>query len=265
MILLKVQYDETNKSSKRMLPIATFALTILFLITSCKKDKKDNTELLLMTRLLVGPNGIAEFNFSNINQLLAARTKNSSRFLTLPDSIGSVFLTDLAGDNPQNYGNRFAGKFLAPNTIGIEVCQIVTYKPPTKGGPVKGRETLENTNFLAFTGALAILLPTNASAFISVELTKIDNVDSKALSIKQIPENKRADYDRIGIAARAFTYYFKSADVPENAYRYNDFRNPPVNAETVTSDKSKKLKYKVPATARKNLIFHLSTIVSSLK
>ncbi|ABJ80120.1 hypothetical protein IQB76_01220 [Leptospira borgpetersenii serovar Hardjo-bovis] len=262
-----------NKSPRRRLQIATFALTTLFLITSRKKDKKDNIELLLMARLLVGLNRSAEFNFSNINQLLAARTKNSSRFLTLPDSIGSGFLTDLAGDNPQNYGNRFAGKFLAPNTIGIEVCQIVAYKSLTKGGPAKGRETLENTNFIEFTDAmstdvLVILLPMDASpcgAFISVGLTKIDNVDSKGLSIKQIPENERTDYDRIGIVARAFTYYFKSADVPENAYRYNDFRNPPVNAETVTSDKSKKLKYKVPAVARKNMIFHLSTIVSSLK
>ncbi|EMO64720.1 hypothetical protein LEP1GSC133_2967 [Leptospira borgpetersenii serovar Pomona str. 200901868] len=46
---------------------------------------------MLMARLLVGLNGSAEFNFSNINQLLAARTKNSSRFLTLPDSIDSEF------------------------------------------------------------------------------------------------------------------------------------------------------------------------------
>ncbi len=78
-------------------------MVALFSITSCKKDKDDDKNQLLTLALLTGPNGTTEFKFSNTASLLAARTKDSSRFLTLPNSVGqgSAFLTDLGGDNPR--------------------------------------------------------------------------------------------------------------------------------------------------------------------
>ncbi|MBM9579218.1 hypothetical protein JWG45_18905 [Leptospira sp. 201903070] len=43
----------------------------------------------------------------------------------------------------------------------------------------------------------------------------------------EIPEEERTQYDRIGIIARSFGYYFDPQDVPENSYRYlNLIMNP---------------------------------------
>ncbi|ALE37884.1 hypothetical protein KQY10_04045 [Leptospira interrogans] len=222
-----------NKFQRGMLKIAIFATTALFLITNCKKDKDDNKNLLMMLAVLSSPNGTAEFKFSNTANLLAARSKDSSRFLTLPNSSGQnpTFLTDLAGENPQNYGDGvidgFNDKFLTPKAVGIQVCQIVAYKSVEKGGPAKGTETLKNANFTSFnaTSGIAGLLAGDSGpcgAFVSVGLTDMEGADTRMFGIQQIPENEKNDYDRIGVVVRAFTYYFESADVPENSYRYVD-------------------------------------------
>lgn len=216
-----------------MLKIAIFATTALFLITNCKKDKDDNKNLLMMLAVSSSPNGTAEFKFSNTANLLAVRSQDSSRFLTLPNSNGQnpTFLTDLAGENLQNYGDGvidgFNDKFLTPKAVGIQVCQIVAYKSVEKGGPAKGTETLKNANFTSFNAAsgMAGLLAGDAGpcgAFVSVGLTDMEGADTRMFGIQQIPENEKNDYDRIGVVVRAFTYYFESADVPENSYRYVD-------------------------------------------
>ncbi|TGM03516.1 hypothetical protein EHQ76_09920 [Leptospira barantonii] len=227
--------QNTKKSRRRMLRITAFALATLFFLMSCKKDKKDDTELLLLAAALNGPNGTATFNFSNTNGLLAARTQDSSHFFTLPDSIGqgSGFLTDLGGEDPQAYGDGagdgFNDKFLTPEAVGIQVCQIVAYKSVAKGGPARGSETLENANFVVFTPALALglmsfLIPNYGpcSSYLTAGLTNTQGIETRGLPIRQIPESEKADYDRIGIVARSFSYYFKPSDVPENAYRYVD-------------------------------------------
>lgn len=192
-----------NKLQRGMLKIAIFATTTLFLITNCKKDKDDNKNLLMMLAVLSSPNGTAEFKFSNTANLLAARSKDSSRFLTLPNSNGQnpTFLTDLAGENPQNYGDGvidgFNDKFLTPKAVGIQVCQIVAYKSVEKGGPAKGTETLKNANFTSFNAASGIagLLAGDAgpcSAFLPVGLTNMEGTNtSHTVPIQQIPENEK--------------------------------------------------------------------------
>lgn len=225
-----------NKNSGIRTHITVLCMLVVFSLFNCKKDSKDNTNLLLAALALSGPNGTATFNLSSNNSLLNGRNIDSSQNLSLSNlpsqSVG--FLTNLSGEDPANYGDGgadgFADKFLTPEAVGIEVCQIVAYKSAAKGGPARGSETLENSNFLVFTPAMAaglfgFLIPTNAgpcSAFLPAGLTNKENVSSFGLSIKQIPENEKEDYDRIGIVARAFTYYFKAEDLPENAYRYVD-------------------------------------------
>ncbi|MBE8364345.1 sigma factor sigX-regulated lipoprotein SrpA [Leptospira borgpetersenii] len=216
-----------NQLQRGTLAITAFAITALFLVTNCKKEKDDNKELLLMAALLSGPNGKAEFKFSNTTNLLAARTKDSSRFLTLPDAVGqgSAFLTDLAGDNPQNYGDGngdgFNDKFLTPEAAEIQICQIVAYKSVEKGGPARGSETLQNANFVSFnmTGPFGSGVCT---AFAGKSITGLGGTMKTTLPINQIPQNEKEDYDRIGLVIRAFRYYFNPNDIPENAYRYVD-------------------------------------------
>ncbi|WP_078128108.1 sigma factor sigX-regulated lipoprotein SrpA [Leptospira alexanderi] len=214
-----------NQLQRGMLTITAFAIAALFLVTDCKKEKDDNKELLLMAALLSGPNGTAEFKFSNTTNLLVARTKDSSRFLTLPDAVGQspAFLTDLAGDNPQNYGDGdgFNDKFLTPQAAEIQVCQIVAYKSVAKGGPARGSETLQNANFVSFNknGPFGSGVCT---AFTGIPITELSGTMKTALPINQIPQNEKNDYDRIGLVIRAFRYYFNPTDLPENAYRYVD-------------------------------------------
>ncbi|EMY76449.1 putative lipoprotein [Leptospira weilii serovar Ranarum str. ICFT] len=217
-----------NQLQRGMLTITAFAVATLFLVTSCKKEKDDNNELLLMAALLSGgPIGTAEFSFSNTANLLAARTEDSSRFLTLPETLGqgSAFLTDLAGDNPQNYGDGvgdgFNDKFVTPQAAEIQVCQVVAYKSAEKGGPARGSETLQNANFVSFnlSGPFGSGVCT---AFTRISITGLGGTRPTALSITQIPQNEKDDYDRIGLVIRAFRYYFNPTDLPENAYRYVD-------------------------------------------
>ncbi|PJZ57477.1 sigma factor sigX-regulated lipoprotein SrpA [Leptospira barantonii] len=234
-----------DQSRGKLLRIVSFAMAVLFAITSCKKDTKDNTmELLLAASVLNGPNGTATFNFSNTNGLIAARTQDSSRFFTLPNGIGqdSGFLTDLAGDNPQAYGDGagdgFNDKFLTPEAVGIQVCKIVAYKSVAKGGPARGSETLANANFVSFDvyallGALSFMMPNvgPCGAFFPTGITQINSANPIPIPIREIPENERGDYDRVGIVTRAFSYYFKPADVTENSYRYVDLilNNPKID------------------------------------
>ncbi|PJZ53952.1 sigma factor sigX-regulated lipoprotein SrpA [Leptospira adleri] len=220
-----------NKTERNLWQVAAFAIAVLFSVTSCKKEKNDNMNLLLAAAILSGPNGTATFNFSNTNGLLAARTQDSSHFSLLPDSIGqtSGLLTDLAGEDPQAYGDGaadgFNDKFLTPEAAGIQVCQIVAYKSVSKGGPAKGTETLANANFLSFkseapASPFGDLGP--CAAFSTMGITNLNGTVKASLPIRQIPEGEKSDYDRIGLVIRAFSYYFKPSDVPENSYRYVD-------------------------------------------
>lgn len=222
-----------NQLQRGMLTITAFAIATLFLVTNCKKEKDDNKELLLMAALLSGPNGKADFKFSNTTNLLAARTKDSSRFLTLPDTIGqgAAFLTDLAGDNPQNYGDGngdgFNDKFLTPEAAEIQICQIVAYKSVEKGGPARGSETLQNANFVSFNITGPFSDPHGqfggvCTAFAGIPITGLSGTTNRSLQINQIPQDEKNDYDRIGLVIRAFRYYFNPNDLPENAYRYVD-------------------------------------------
>ncbi|WP_061250113.1 sigma factor sigX-regulated lipoprotein SrpA [Leptospira alstonii] len=216
-----------NQLQRGMWTITAFVIAAFFSVTDCKKEKDDNNELLLIAALTNGPNGSAEFSFSNTTNLLTARTKDSSRFLTLPDALGQelAFLTDLAGDNPQNYGDGngdgFNDKFVTPQAAEIQVCQIVAYKSVEKGGPARGSETLQNANFVSFNmnGPFGSGVCT---AFTGISITGLSGTMKTALRVNQIPQNEKDDYDRIGLVIRAFRYYFNPTDLPENAYRYVD-------------------------------------------
>ncbi|MGQ2837384.1 sigma factor sigX-regulated lipoprotein SrpA, partial [Leptospira interrogans] len=97
-----------NKFQRGMLKIAIFATTALFLITNCKKDKDDTLELLLALSLMGG--STAEFQLSTTSALANAYSANanSRQFSMLPHS---ALLTDLAVDNPENYGDGAADGF----------------------------------------------------------------------------------------------------------------------------------------------------------
>nr|WP_246838648.1 hypothetical protein [Leptospira stimsonii] len=101
--------------------------------------------------------GNAEFRLSDSVGLNAsARTASESRIASssFQNPFG-VFLTDLGGDNSQNYGDGnadgFDDHFLTPKAVSMNICKIVAYKSVSKGVPVPGTETLENSNFSLFT------------------------------------------------------------------------------------------------------------------
>ncbi|TGK23234.1 sigma factor sigX-regulated lipoprotein SrpA [Leptospira stimsonii] len=225
---MKQNRENTKRNLKQ---IAAFAVAVLFLVTSCKKEKNEDMNLLLAVAILSGPNGMATFNFSNTTGLLTARTQNASRFSLLPDTIGqtSGLLTNLAGEDPQAYGDGagdgFNDKFLTPEAAGIQVCQIVAYKSVDKGGPARGSETLENANFISFK-SVAPASPFGdlgpCGSFTTMGITNLSGTVYAGLPIRQIPEVEKANYDRIGLIIRAFSYYFKPSEVPEDAYRYVD-------------------------------------------
>ncbi|EMG01445.1 hypothetical protein LEP1GSC123_4572, partial [Leptospira borgpetersenii str. 200701203] len=146
------------KKHKFELKINALFSSILFLFISCNKDKdkdkdKDNQNDLLLAAILLHTGINAEFRISDTNALATAyTTENSSRFKVR--STASKFLTDLGGDNPQNYrdgvGDGFNDHFITPSAVSIGVYQVLAYKSVEKGGPAKETETLENANFIMF-------------------------------------------------------------------------------------------------------------------
>lgn len=213
-----------------MLGITAFALATIFFITSCKKDKKDDTETLLLAALLLN-GGVAEFNLSNTNALAANRiATGASQFRVGPNNSG--FLVDLGGDNPQNYGDGaadgFNDRFLTPGAVSMSVCQVLAYKSVAKGGPAVGSETVENANFVAFQlpsvapPGMGDLGPCSGGAM--VVALKGDKKGS--MRIKTIPDAE--NYDRIGFIIKSFVYYFDPTNVPEKAYRYVELNLNPI-------------------------------------
>lgn len=219
-----------NKTKRGILRFASFVIISVLLI-SCGSKKKDQTNSLLLALLGSGLGGAkAEFKLSSATTMSAARVSNSSQFLVGPHA--STMLSDLAGDDPLNYGDAdaFSNHFLTPAAVSMEVCQILAYKKVSKGGPAPGTETIENAGFTPF----KITRTENAnppgspdlgpcSAFLPVALKGGDVTTGSAfLPITPIPSEASADYDRIGIIVRGFSYYFEPSSVPENSYRYVD-------------------------------------------
>ncbi|EMM77128.1 putative lipoprotein [Leptospira santarosai str. 2000030832] len=198
-----------------MLKIAVFAMTALFSIVSCKKDNNDDKNLLLALGL-AALNEKAEFKLSNTSSLASARMGNSQ---TYRSHFSSGKLLDLAGNDPQNYGDGaadgFTDHFITPAAAGIEICQIVAYKSVAKGGPPVGSETFENANwYLRFGGGefgpcssiWPVGLKGEASGFVDLH--------------RPIPNEIIKDFDRIGIVAYSFLYYLSPEQTPDSAYRY---------------------------------------------
>ncbi len=198
-----------------MLKIAVFAMTALFSIVSCKKDNNDDKNLLLALGL-AALNEKAEFKLSNTNSLASARMGNSQ---TYRSHFSSGKLLDLAGNDPQNYGDGaadgFTDHFITPAAAGIEICQIVAYKSVAKGGPPVGSETFENANwYLRFGGGefgpcssiWPVGLKGETSGFVDLH--------------RPIPNEIIKDFDRIGIVAYSFLYYLSPEQTPDSAYRY---------------------------------------------
>ncbi|MDI7225883.1 sigma factor sigX-regulated lipoprotein SrpA [Leptospira santarosai] len=217
--------------------IIAAALLILFLLIDCNKDKNNGNDLLLAL-ILFNLGSKAEFHISSTNALATDRTTADFKFRVGPYAAAG-FLTDLAGDDPQNYGDGpgdgFNDHFITPAAVSIGICQILAYKSVAKGGPAKGSETLENYNFLMFKITGPNTIPGAKmceSGFASIGLQTGNGVSSSDfLPISQIPNEERQDYDRIGIIAKDFTYYFDPKDVPEHSYRYVSLDlNPPVSS-----------------------------------
>ncbi|UOG60201.1 sigma factor sigX-regulated lipoprotein SrpA [Leptospira noguchii] len=228
-----------NKLQRGMLKIAIFATTTLFLITNCKKDKKDDT-LLLLALSLMGGGSSAEFQLSTTRDLAAARTAsaNSRQFKMLPHS---TLLTDLAGDNPENYGDGaadgFNDRFITPEAVSMELCQLLVYKSVAKGGPAVGSETLDNASFIAFK------FPSNLPPGVDfgpcsggAEIIALKGKEKGRIFINPIPETEIQDYDRIGFVIKSFSYYFNPNDIPENAYRYVDLSLNPLAGDHLDTD-----------------------------
>ncbi|WP_241548166.1 sigma factor sigX-regulated lipoprotein SrpA [Leptospira yasudae] len=198
-----------------------------------RQEGNEKSDELLLSALLLNPRN-AEFRLSDSTGLNAfARTASDSESRILPNSYpnsSGVLFTDLAGNSAQNYGDGnadgFEDHFLTPKAVSIDICRIVAYKSVAKGGPAPGTETLENSNFSLFrmskiVGETSVQNETsNVCAQGSVILDLRKKGDSGFLRVDSIPLEEIQDYDRIGIVAQAFTYYFAPEDVPENSYRY---------------------------------------------
>ncbi|MBM9500338.1 hypothetical protein JWG44_08765 [Leptospira sp. 201903071] len=206
-------------------------LTVFVFLMSCGSKKKDDTNNLLLALLGSGFVGSkAEFKLSTATAMASNRVSNSSNFLIGSNSSG--FLTDLAGDNPLNYGDGdgFSDHFLTPAAVSMEVCQILAYKSAVKGGPARGTESLENAGRILFkTNVTQTSPPPGApslgpcTSFMPLALKGGQaGTDSASLPIQMIPSEESGDYDRIGIIVRGFSYYFEPNVVPENSYRYVD-------------------------------------------
>lgn len=199
-----------------MLQIAVFAMAALFSITSCKKDKDDDKNLLLALSLMKLNENKAEFKLSNASSSASTRIGDSQTYRSLFSS-GKV--SDLAGNDPQNYGDGaadgFTDHFITPAGAGIEICKIVAYKSVANGGPAVGSETLENVNWVLrygggeygpCSGIWPVGLKGEDSGFIDLH--------------SPIPNEIIKDFDRIGIVAYSFTYYLSPEQAPDPAYRY---------------------------------------------
>ncbi|EQA78502.1 sigma factor sigX-regulated lipoprotein SrpA [Leptospira alstonii] len=214
------------------LSIATFFTLFLFFLMSCgsKDSNKDLITNLVIAQILAGSGdpsqGKAEFRLSNTNALLSARSSNVQQFRTL-SATSDGFLTDLSGDNPQNYGDGsgdgFTDHFITPIAAALDICQVVAYKSREKGGPEPGKETLENASLILYDAAVIFQNVNEKERRLCDYVGRLSLVPEKQIThidIKSIPTDQRADYDRIGIIASSLSYAFSPNDVPEEAYRY---------------------------------------------
>ncbi|WP_036026347.1 sigma factor sigX-regulated lipoprotein SrpA [Leptospira noguchii] len=212
---------------RKNLKVFVYSIAVVFSI-GCKKDK-NGTESLLLAAILLNSNN-AEFRLTDRNTLATglSQTGESSKLSQNSNSSGFL-ITDLAGDNPQNYGDGngdgFNDHFLTPKAVSIGVCRMVAYKSVAKGGPAKGSETLDNSNITLF--KMSDITKSSASQGTSSVCAQGNAIiplkgvgSSHFLRIDSIPDSEIQDYDRVGIVASEFTYYFAPEDVTENSYRY---------------------------------------------
>ncbi|MDI7225858.1 sigma factor sigX-regulated lipoprotein SrpA [Leptospira santarosai] len=234
---------ETKKNHQGLLAILVGIALTSFLLTNCNaKQHNDDTQNLLL--LALASKGTetdqetdrakVEFRLSDQNTLLSARSQSSQ---TMRVGSDAGFLVDPVGENPQNYGDGigdgYNDHFATPSAVSIEVCFLLAYKSEKNGGPRKGTETFKNASKVLYD-------PEQYST--PDELANIDRtkpcpsavrVALKGLNMNQqtpyesvfgktidIPKEERPQYDRIGIIARSFSYYFHPNDVPEDSYRY---------------------------------------------
>ncbi|EMK13654.1 MULTISPECIES: sigma factor sigX-regulated lipoprotein SrpA [Leptospira] len=221
-----------KKIMRGTLSIAVFFILFLLFLMSCgsKDSNKDLITNLTIAQILAGsgeqPLGKAEFRLSNTNSLLSTRSSNVQQFRTL-SATSYGLLTDLSGNNPQNYGDGtsdgFTDHFITPIAAALDICQIVAYKSREKGGPEPGNETLENASLILYDAAVIFQNVNEKERKFCDYVDKFSLVPEKQtarVDIKTIPIDQRADYDRIGIIASSLTYAFSPNDVPEDAYRY---------------------------------------------
>ncbi|XDD49719.1 hypothetical protein AB3N59_15225 [Leptospira sp. WS92.C1] len=216
--------EQIKYKTKRVALQFAAVLAISIFLVSCTK-KKDGTlglEELTLLAMTMGGNQ-AEFRLSNMGALAAARSASFQQSSMLPHSAG--LLTDLAGEDPQNYGDGnadgFNDHFITPAAAGIEVCQMVAYKSVAKGGPAPGTETLENADwklmsFPQFDNAEDLAF-TACPAWTPIPIT---GDKSGFLKLNNPIHDQIQDYDRVGIVARSFVYYLDPNQAPEHSYRY---------------------------------------------
>lgn len=221
---------QNRENTKRNLKQIAAFISVSVLLMSCGSKKKDDKNNLLLALLGMSLGSKAEFKLTTANTMAAARIANSSQFLVGPHASG--LLSDLAGDDPLNYGDTdaFSNHFLTPSAVSMEVCRILAYKSAAKGGPAPGTETLENAAFTPFkiegaNGSGQVGAPDfgPCGGFMPVALKGGSvTTESASLPITPIPSELSSEFDRIGIVVRSFSYYFEPKDVPENSYRYVD-------------------------------------------
>ncbi len=213
---------------QKNLRVLLYSIAVMFSI-GCKKDKNGDDDL-WMAALLLNSTNNAEFRLTNTNTLSAAARMGESSRLKQGSNSSGFLLTDLAGDNPQNYGDGvgdgFEDHFLTPKAVSIAVCKVVAYKSVAKGGPAKGNETLENSNITLFkisdiTGSSVSQGGASNICLQGQAIIPLKSGESPYfLRFDSIPDSEIQDYDRVGIVATEFIYYFAPEDVPEDSYRY---------------------------------------------
>lgn len=220
-----------NKTKGNALKAISLLTLTFFLLIDCGSKKNDETvnNLLLALGMSGGFGSTAEFRLTNttgLNNARIAHARSKQGYRMLPHA--ATQLTDLGGDDSENYGDGagdgFTDNFLTPAAVSMEVCQLVAYKSVANGGPARGAETLENANFsLMKLTSPSMEVSQVCSAFASIPLEGGDTTKNNyQLPIMALPEDGMEQYDRIGIVMRSFSYYFDPADLTENAYRYVD-------------------------------------------
>ncbi|EMJ48788.1 sigma factor sigX-regulated lipoprotein SrpA [Leptospira santarosai] len=228
-----------RKNNRRGFPsILTGIALTSFLLANCSSKKKDNDMQNLLLLALGTASGSGnyqvKFRLSDRNTLLSNNLSQNSQSMRVGSNAG--FLEDAAGESFENYGDNDGvnDHFATPSAVSIEVCYLLAYKSEKNGGPARGKETFKNASRVLHDplkdlppdeikntdqiGPCPIATPVPLKGLNMTQTNQsYESIFDKTINI---PEEERSQYDRIGIIARSFTYYFNPSDVPEDSYRY---------------------------------------------